>query len=216
MARRRGPRGRLVVLEGLDGAGTTTQCASLGVALRRLGHEVVLTQEPTAGPVGTMIRQALTGRLGLPGGAGPLTAPTLALLFAADRADHQAVVLEPALARGAVVLSDRYLLSSLAYQGAEVGLAWVAAINRAARVPDLTLFLEVPPGVAAARREGRGSVEELYEAEAVQARTHAAYRRAIRLRRRAGERIRVLDGEQGPEEVTRAALAELLPLLGRP
>jgi len=205
-----------VVLEGLDGAGTTTQCASLGVALRRRGHEVVLTQEPTSGPVGTLIRQALTGRLGLPAGGGPLTAHTLALLFAADRADHQAVVLEPALARGAVVLSDRYLLSSLAYQGAEVGAAWVAAINRPARMPDLTLFLEVTPSVAAARREGRGSVEELYEAEALQARTYTAYQRAIRLRRRAGERVRVLDGERPAEEVTHAALAELRPLLGRP
>jgi dTMP kinase len=200
-----------VVLEGLDGAGTTTQCGALAEALRGQGEEVVQTQEPSPGPVGTLIRQALTGRLRLPGAGGPLTAHTLALLFAADRADHLAAVIEPGVARGAVVLSDRYLLSSLAYQGAEVGVAWVAELNRHARTPDLTLFLEVSPAQAAGRRRGRGAAEELYEAEAVQRRTHAAYRRAIRLRRKAGERVVVLDGGGPVAEVTRAALVALSP-----
>jgi dTMP kinase len=210
MATRPTSRGRLVILEGLDGAGTSTQCAALGEALRAEGVPVVVTAEPSTGPVGALIRQALTGRLGLPGRAGPLTTHTLALLFAADRADHLAAVIEPALSRGAVVLSDRYLLSSLAYQGAEVGLRWVAAINQMARRPDLTLFLEVKPTVAARRRAARGGAEELYEAAALQRRTHAAYRRAIRHRRRAGERVQVLDGGRPVAEVTRAALVAIL------
>ena len=79
---------------------------------------MLTTREPSDGPVGTMIRQALTGRLGLPGGAGPLAPETLALLFAADRTDHLAAQVLPALAAGKVVLCDRYVLSSLAYQGA--------------------------------------------------------------------------------------------------
>jgi dTMP kinase len=216
MAPRRNARGHLVVLEGLDGSGTTTQCAALGLALRERGHEVLVTGEPSGGPVGTLLRQALTGRLGLPGQAGPLDAPTLALLFAADRTDHLAAAIEPALARGAVVLSDRYLLSSLAYQGAELGLAWVAAINRQARQADLTLFLEVAPTLAARRRLGRGAPEELYEAAAVQRRTQRAYRRAIQQRRRAGELVRILDGARPVEEVTREALEEIVRRVGPP
>jgi dTMP kinase len=113
-------RGLFVVLEGLDGAGTTTQCTALAERLRQAGPEVLTTREPSDGPIGTQIRQALAGRLSLPDRLAPLTAPTLALLFAADRVDHAAAEVEPALARGAVVLCDRDLLGSLAYQTADL------------------------------------------------------------------------------------------------
>ncbi len=202
-------RGRFVVIEGLDGAGTTTQCAALARALRAQGREVVTTREPSDGPIGTMIRQALTGRLSLSQGKGPLTPETLALLFAADRVDHVASQIEPALNRGAVVLSDRYLLSSLAYQGAQVPIGWVAEINRRARTPGLTLFLEIEPTAAAKRRAARGGNPELYETLSIQRRTAKQYRAAIALRRKAGETIVVLDGGGSAEEVTRQALVEL-------
>ncbi|HLL53606.1 MAG TPA: dTMP kinase, partial [Myxococcaceae bacterium] len=100
--------GRFFVLEGLDGAGTTTQCERLASELRSRGFRVLVTREPSDGPVGTMIRQALTGRLGMPGGNGPLAPETLALLFAADRADHLHARVRPALERGEIVISDRY------------------------------------------------------------------------------------------------------------
>ncbi|MFP2912002.1 dTMP kinase, partial [Pyxidicoccus sp. 3LFB2] len=82
-AKKAARKGRFIVLEGLDGAGTTTQVERLAALLRAEGHGVLTTREPSDGPVGTMIRQALTGRLGMPGGAGPLSPETLALLFAA-------------------------------------------------------------------------------------------------------------------------------------
>lgn len=201
------PRGRFIVVEGLDGAGTTTQCAAIARALRAGGREVHVTNEPSGGPIGTLIRQALTGRLHLPGGEGPLTPQTLALLFAADRLDHLAAEIEPALRRGAVVLSDRYLLSSLAYQGAQVGMGWVAELNGRARRPDLTLFLEVGVATATARRRARGGREELYETDARQRRTARQYREAIALRRRAGERVVVVDGSLPIAEITERCVA---------
>jgi len=201
--------GRFIVLEGLDGAGTTTQCNALAQALRTAGREAHVTCEPTSGPIGTMIRQALGGRLGLPHAGGPLTPHTLALLFAADRVDHLAAEVEPALARGAVVLCDRYVLSSLAYQGSQVGMSWVDQINSQATKPDLTLFLSIDLAVAAARRKARGLAQELYETDEAQQRTAAQYREAISLREKAGERIVTIDGGLSMAEVTARALKEI-------
>ena len=207
-------RGHFIVLEGLDGAGTTTQTERLAAALRAEGHAVLTTREPSDGPVGTLIRQALTGRLVLPGGAGPLAPETLALLFAADRTDHLRAKVLPALEAGKVVLSDRYVLSSLAYQGASLPMAWVDAINTHAIPADLTLFVGVAPEVAARRRAVRGDAAELFEADEAQRRIARQYLAAIRRR---GERERVvrIDGSQSVEAVTAAALAEVRKLLGR-
>lgn len=207
-------RGRFIVLEGLDGAGTTTQCAAIARAFRAEDVPVHVTMEPSPGPIGSLIRQALTHRVGLPGGA-PLTPEALALLFAADRVDHLAAEIEPHLAHGGLVLSDRYLLSSLAYQGAQVGLDWVAQVNARARASDLTLFLEVDAKVAASRRHGRGGREELYEKDHVQRRTATWYGKAIALRRRAGERIVVVDGNAPADEVTAACVAAIRAVRGR-
>ncbi len=201
---------RFLVIEGLDGAGTTTQCAALAQQLRAQGREVVTTREPSDGPIGKMIRQALTRQLGLSAKQKkPLTPETLALMFAADRVDHVAREIEPALQRGAVVLTDRYLLSSLAYQGAQLPIAWVEEINARARVPDLTLFLEIDPELAAKRRAVRGGKAELYETRAIQKRTAKQYLAAIALRRKAGEKIVVLDGGASVAEVTAAAMKAL-------
>ncbi len=193
---------RFVVIEGLDGAGTTTQSAAIAKALRAKGKVVVTTREPSDGPIGKMIRQALTHEL-------TMTPETLALMFAADRVDHVAREIEPALKRGAVVLSDRYLLSSLAYQGAQLPISWVAAINSEARVPDLTLFLEIDPDVGAKRRAVRGAARELYETKAIQKRTAKQYLAAIALRRKAGEKIVVIDGGASVADVTAAAMKAL-------
>lgn len=196
------------MLEGLDGAGTTTQCEAIAAALRRRGHEVWVTREPSTGPVGSLLRQALSGRLTRPGGK-PLCDDTLALLFAADRTDHVASEIDPALERGAVVLSDRYLLSSLAYQGAALPMDWVAALNARARTPDLTLFVEVSLAEAARRRRARGGDEELFDAPQVQRRTARQYRKAIALRKKAGEEIVVIDGDLKVAQVTALCLSAL-------
>jgi dTMP kinase len=200
--------GRFVVLEGIDGSGTTTQAARLAASLRELGHSVVSTREPSDGPIGVLVRQALTRRL-----VG-LSDRALALLFAADRLDHLASVVEPALAAGSVVVSDRYVLSSLAYQGMRLPLAWVEALNAAARPADLTLFLEVDPRTAARRRHGRGGTEELFDADEVQRAVARAYGRVARKHARAQRVVRV-DGRGGADEVAREILGRVRAVLPR-
>ncbi|HEX9507817.1 MAG TPA: dTMP kinase, partial [Myxococcales bacterium] len=129
----------------------------------------------------------------------------LALLFAADRLDHLHQQILPALRRGEVVLCDRYLLSSLVYQGLTTRPAWVSQINRLAVLPDLTLFIDVDPRTAAARRAKRGKEAELFEDEQMQRKVAGRYRRVIRNRRRR-ERIISIDGTKSIEEVTAQAL----------
>jgi dTMP kinase len=206
-------RGRFVVLEGLDGAGTTTQAARLAEALRRAGHQVILTREPSDGPVGTLLRSALDGRLRLPGRR-KLSDAALALLFAADRLDHLASTVEPGLAAGAVVVSDRYALSSLAYQGRVLGQAWVLALNARARTPDLTLFLEVRPRVAAARRRMRGGRQERFDDAHTQASVARAYDAVMTLHQRA-HHVRRIDGERDVDTVAAEVRVAVAGLFGR-
>jgi dTMP kinase len=205
-------RGRFVVLEGLDGAGTTTQAARLALVLRRAGHRVVLTREPSDGPVGVMLREALQGHP-RPGGE-MLTDAALALLFAADRLDHLASKVEPGLASGAVVVSDRYVLSSFAYQGRVLDPTWVEALNAKAQAPDLTLFLEVRPRVAAARRELRGGRKDRFDDARTQAAVARAYD-AVVARHARTQRVRRLDGELPVEDVADLVQAAVVGLLAR-
>jgi dTMP kinase len=166
-------RGRLVVLEGIDGSGTTTQVARLAERLRSAGTLVRATREPSDGPIGTLVRQVLSGRVVVPGGRSPGWA-TMALLFAADRMDHVESDIDPFIAAGGVVLSDRYDASSLAYQsvssgvGARQAVEWIRGLNRFVRRPDLTVVLEVAPEVAAERRVRRGEPAQLYEQSEIQ------------------------------------------------
>ena len=206
-------RGRFLVLEGLDGAGTTTQAAILAKRLAAMGRRVHLTSEPSRGPLGRLVRRVLKGAVA-GGGGRPLDQRALALLFAADRLDHVAGEVAPRLAAGVDVVSDRYALSSLAYQSAATGdLGWVEALNREAPPPDLTIFLEVRPAVALRRRFAASAQRDLYEVPAFQRRVAVAYRRALRRLRARGERVAVVDGEAEvasvAEAVERAARARL-------
>lgn len=211
---RRARRGRFLVLEGLDGAGTTTQAERLAAWLRARGRRVHVTAEPSRGPVGVLVRQVLAARVG--GGAGRAFDPAaLALLFAADRRDHLASEVEPALARGIDVVSDRFTLSSLAYQAVALSgrrpfgprrspMAWVQELNRLARAPDLTVFLEVSPAAALARRRAASAERDLFEVPAFQRRVARAYGQALRLVRGAGERVALVDGGGSVESVAAA------------
>jgi dTMP kinase len=196
--------GRFVVLEGIDGAGTTTQIARLADRLRALRVPVRATREPSDGPVGTMIRHILTGRLVIPGGRAPGWA-TMALLFAADRMDHVEADIEPFIADGGVVLSDRYVASSLAYQSlssgtdADSAMPWIRALNRYARKPDLTIVLDVTAETASRRRELRGEAAQLYEQNEMQRALAAFYRDLAK--QMPGERILVLDGNGAVDDV---------------
>lgn len=211
-------RGRFLVVEGLDGAGTTTQARRLAAALRASGRVAHVTAEPSGGPVGQLARLVLTKRLG--GGAGRqgfeagFDPHALALLFAADRLDHLSAEILPRLAAGEDVVSDRYTLSSLAYQSLTTGdLAWVEALNSRARVPDVTLFLRVSPEIAIRRRHAESGAGELFEVPAFQREVAVAYERGLERLRARGERVVVLDGERPVEEVT-AALQAAVAALG--
>jgi dTMP kinase len=204
-------RGRFLVLEGLDGAGTTTQAKRLVAWMREQGRKVHLTAEPSGGPVGAMVRQVLTRRIaGVPGARATagFDAAALALLFAADRLDHVAVEIAPRLAAGVDVVSDRFTLSSLAYQSLTCGDApWVEAINGRALAPDATLFLEVSPATAVRRRLAASPVNrEIFEVPAFQRKVARSYRNGIARLRELGQRVDLVDGELAVEAVT-AALA---------
>jgi dTMP kinase len=164
-----------IVLEGIDGSGTTTQLGLLERHLQGRGRRVLATREPSTGPIGRLLREILLGGHKSPAGA-PVDGLAMALLFAADRRDHLSREIDPAVAAGTDVISDRYLLSSLAYQAQEAERDWVAGLARDLRVPDLTLLLDLPVEVAAARRRAAGRPDERYDADAVQARVAARYR----------------------------------------
>jgi dTMP kinase len=191
-------RGRFVVLEGIDGAGTTTHVARLADRLRAARVPVRATREPSDGPIGTMIRQMLTGRIVVPGGRAPGWA-SMALLFAADRMDHVESEIEPMLTEGGVVLSDRYDASSLAYQSVSSGneasaaVEWIRSLNRYARRPDLTIVLDVSPEIAAERRAARGEAAQLYEQSEVQRALAVFYRDLAK--HMPDDRIVLVDGD---------------------
>ncbi len=164
-------RGKLIALEGIDGAGTTTQGTLLTQHLGDAGAPAHLTCEPSTGPVGKVIRQALRMELG------EVDPAVVALLFAADRVDHLRREVEPMLARGTHVVTDRYVYSSLAYQGIDLEPTWVATANRLATEPDLTIYLRVEPELALERRAARGGAEELFDANETQVKVAATYDR---------------------------------------
>lgn len=216
-------RGAFFVVEGTDGTGSTTQARLLSERLVKLGDGPVrLTCEPSSGPIGTMIRQVLSHRLVVHSKTGP-RAPdwrTMALLFAADRMDHLDSVVSPVLAEGGVVVSDRYVLSGLAYQSAtsgegEASLTWLRSLNSRALIPDLTIVLTLPEHVAAARRAGRGADTELYEERSLQERLVSLYARAEELL--GGQRVVFVDASGSIDEVAALvwqAVTALLPLGG--
>ncbi len=201
--------GRFIVLEGLDGAGTTTQARILGGALRQAGRRVHVTAEPSTGPAGALVRQILSRRVAGPDGAG-FDPTALALLFAADRLDHVAAEIAPRLRDGVDVISDRFTLSSLAYQGLTTGdMAWVDGINSRAAVPDLTVFLRVPAPVAFRRRRAVSADREIFEVSAFQRQVADSYDRAMAYLQAAGQRIVEVDGEAPIEAVAAAVRAEV-------
>ena len=199
---------RLIVLEGLDGAGTTTQARRLVDHLRARGGQAHLTREPSDGPIGRLIREMLVGQHAIPGQS--IAQSTFGLLFAADRMDHLQREVEVQLAAGATVVSDRWYHSSLAYQGTGADRDWIATLNARARRPDLTIFLEVRPEIAAQRRVAAGRVQELFEDIRMQEAVAAGYQATIAELMAQGERIEILDGELPPD----AVFAAILRLVG--
>ena len=194
---------RFIAIEGIDGAGTSTQCAKVADALRAAGHAVHTTREPSDNPIGLVIRHALTS-------AGRFDEKAMALLFAADRLDHMSREIEPAIQEGAIVLTDRYVMSSLAYQAELLGEpengGWIATINRYARHADLTCFVDVDAGTALERRTQRGGPAERYDDHPLQERLVRRYRALQAL---VPKCVRI-DGSAALDKVTQAILSHIL------
>jgi len=211
--------GHFIVIEGIDGSGTTTQCAILAERLIQKGLPSRTTREPSDGPIGVVIRQILTGRVVVPGrdGARPPGWATMATLFASDRLDHLEADVIPSLTDGVTVICDRYDYSSVAYQtvsggGGDGVSAWVRELNRHARRPDLTLVLDVDPEVAASRRGTRSGRPELYEVDELQVELAQFYAKIDELF--PGDTIRHIDANCGVEGVTAAIWSEVMALRG--
>ncbi|MFD7131880.1 dTMP kinase [Streptomyces sp. NPDC059894] len=203
--------GFFIALEGGDGAGKSTQAEALAEWIRAKGHEVVLTREPGATPVGKRLRSIL-----LDVSSAGLSHRAEALLYAADRAEHVDTVVRPALERGAVVITDRYIDSSVAYQGAgrDLSPTEIARISRWATnglVPQLTVLLDVSPETA---RERFTEAPDRLESEPAE--FHARVRSGfLTLAAADPGRYLVVDAGQEPEGVTsvvRARLDRMLPL----
>ncbi|MBK3584193.1 dTMP kinase, partial [Streptomyces sp. MBT57] len=203
--------GFFLALEGGDGAGKSTQVEALADWIRAKGHEVVVTREPGATPVGKRLRSIL-----LDVSSAGLSNRAEALLYAADRAEHVDSVVRPALERGAIVISDRYIDSSVAYQGAGRDLAptEIARISRWATsglVPHLTVLLDVDPQTA---RERFTEAPDRLESEPAE--FHERVRSGfLTLAAADPTRYLVVDAGQEPEAITtvvRHRLDRLLPL----
>lgn len=204
-------RGRLITIEGLDGAGKSTLASALVDALRRRGVEAQLLREPGGVAASERIRALLQDP------TLAISARAEALLYAAARAQLVHERLLPALQGGATVLLDRFLDSSLAYQGAgrELGVEQVRALNELATAgltPDRTLLLRIDPARGLARLGGRGETLDRMEREDMRFFTAVggAYDAIAAAEPR---RVRVIDAEQAPETVLRDALAALADLL---
>lgn len=207
--------GRLITLEGGEGAGKSTALAACREFLAGRGIEVVLSREPGGSPLAERIRSLL-----LDPDAGALCAEAELLLMFASRAQHVRETVRPALARGAWVLSDRYTDSSYAYQGAGRGLpeAVIAELERFAvgpSHPDLTLLLDLPVEQGRARADGRGEPDRI---EVEHSRFFERVRACFRARAQAEpERFRVIDASQPIDQVAqalRATLAEFVDRVG--
>lgn len=205
-------RGALIVFEGGDGAGKSTQAAALVAALRRDGRTVTLTREPGGTPLAESVRSLVLDPF-----HAPVSAVTEALLFASARADHVARRIRPALERGEVVICDRFVDSSVAYQGAGRGLGTerVLELNRWAvqgLVPELTVLLDVDQTTAEARRRERALATDRMESEARA--FHDAVNAAFReLAAHAPSRYLVLDASAPAAELTDAIVDRVTGIL---
>jgi len=197
-----------IALEGGDGAGKSTQVRLLRVWLQELGHTVLATREPGGTAFGCTIRELVLH-------GDHVTPRAEALLFAADRAHHVDTLIQPALGRGEVVITDRYVDSSIAYQGAgrDLGVDEVRELNVWATiglVPTLTVLIDLPADVGRARRCG---VDDRLESESAD--FHGAVRALfLALAAADPDRYLVVDGELPPEQIHQLVRARVAVVPG--
>jgi dTMP kinase len=192
-------KGAFICIEGLDGCGKTTQAKLLAEKLRK-SHNTIYTAEPSSGQVGTYIRECCLY------GDKRLSTVVEALLFAADRVEHVENEVLPALNGGHLVISDRYVYSSLAYQGAAgLSLEWIEQVNAHSLEPDLAVFIDVDPQTVMLRLKPQRSVMEDLE---TQKKVRDVYLKFVER----GDLVR-LDGNRAMDEVAEALSALVLNFL---
>ena len=192
-------RGAFIVIEGLDGSGKTTQ-AKLLVQKLRSSHNAVYTTEPSRGKIGSFLRKRCLYE------EERLDCVVEALLFAADRVEHVQNEVVPALNEGKLVVSDRYVYSSLAYQGsAGLDIDWIDAINKHALKPDLAVFIDVAPEIVLERLYRKKSVMEILE---TQKKVREIYLKLVAN----GQLVRI-DGDMPIAELSEALYARVLMFL---
>lgn len=202
------PSGVFVCFEGGEGAGKSTQCGLLRERLEAAGHVVLLTHEPGDTPVGAEVR-----RIVLDPQTGALADRTEALLYAADKAEHIHAVVRPALERGEVVVTDRYVDSTLAYQGAGrsidgAELEWVARWATEDLRPHLTVLLDLDPAQGLTRFAGRDRIE----GESIEFH-HRVRAEFLRLAATDPEHYLLLDAQAPVAEIADAVHARIAPLV---
>jgi len=192
-------KGVFICIEGLDGSGKSTQAKLLTKKLCQAGYNAVFTAEPSQGKIGKFIRKRLFEQERMP-------TTVEALLFAADRIEHVQNTIIPALKEGKIVISDRYVYSSLAYQGsAGLNLDWIESINANAQKPDLSLFIDVSPKVVLERLKRKKSVMENLQTQQYVQEIYQKYVEKGELRR--------VDGTKSKNEVLNALYAEVVVFL---
>lgn len=202
-------RGKLISFEGVDGSGLSTQASLLEKWLVSREHEVFLTKEPSEGPSGAILRLMLAKKLERP------NVPTMALLFAADRMDHISQDIEPYLNRGIHVITDRYYLSTYAYQSLGTPLEWLRELNKFCLRPDITCWINVDPLVARKRAEGTRFSRQLTEEPEELIQVYQKYQKLVDILRREGENIVEINGVQPVGAVTRDIQKEVRRLISR-
>ncbi len=187
-------KGKFIVFEGIDGSGISTQTNRLRLFLET-NHDIkaILAKEPSEGPIGTLIRQVLSRRLQ------GVDNTSLALLFAADRIDHNQNKILPALEKGDYVICDRYLWSSYAYQGMKNDSIWIQEINKYAYRPDLTIFIRVRPETSLRRITSSRFQTELFERTDILQHVLDNYIKLYNQWKDLGENVVEIDGEREPD-----------------
>ena len=185
-----------VVLEGLDGAGTTTQLQLIESKSQEKSLKVWTTFEPTQGPIGKLIKDILRGEMSV-------EPKTLAYLFAADRREHlymKKTGITAKCSKGYTVVSDRYLFSSLAYQSVECGFDFVFHANLEFPLPEHCIYIDVPPDICAKRLAERG-VKELFDAQQMQEQVRGFYEKSFVTFDNSGMKFHRIDGSTSINEV---------------
>ena len=198
-------KGKFIVYEGLDGSGKTTQVMRMVEHLRSKGMPCRCEKEPTDGVIGSLARNAVKGME-------QFDPVTLALLFAADRAEHVRNVISPALERGEWVVCDRYVMSNIAYQSISVPAQFILDANQAvltgagAVLPDVTIFIDTAPKECADRISSNRLFEEMFDRADVAMHVRRQYNEAFNLLEKFSMSVRAVHGDADADEVFAACM----------